>query len=159
MKRKNAPKPKENAGYAARTSQSVTDNTGTKTRSQSPLKQRPTTSKGANSGDVRSKLNKAKKRSQTTALQEMKTLQKTTALLIPKAPFVRLVKTLVQERAGQQFRLTETAVEALRESAESFLVSMFEDSYLMSLHAKRVTLMPRDINLLLHIRRDPYTER
>jgi histone H3/H4 len=52
-------------------------------------------------------------------------------------------------------RVTESAVEALREASESFLTSMFEDSYMLALHAKRVTLFPRDINLLLHLRKDP----
>ena len=50
------------------------------------------------------------------------------------------------------YRVTEAAVEALREAAESMLVSVFEDSYLLAMHAKRVTLFPSDLNLLLRLR-------
>lgn len=46
------------------------------------------------------------------------------------------------------------AVEALRESSECLLTSIFEDSYLLALHAKRVTLFPRDMALLLNLRHD-----
>lgn len=51
-------------------------------------------------------------------------------------------------------RITEMAVEALREASECLLTSIFEDSYLLALHAKRVTLLPRDMALLLDLRHD-----
>ena len=60
---------------------------------------------------------------------------------------------MLQQRADN-IRITEMAVEALREASENVLVSVFEDSYLIALHARRVTLMPRDISLLLRIRND-----
>ena len=49
-----------------------------------------------------------------------------------------------------------TAVAALQEAAENFIVGLFEDVNLMAVHAKRVTVMPRDIRLALRIRGDHY---
>lgn len=63
------------------------------------------------------------------------------------------MRELLQQRSTG-IKITEMAVEALREASENVLVSVFEDSYLLALHAKRVTLMPRDISLLLRIRND-----
>ena len=51
-------------------------------------------------------------------------------------------------------RVTEAALEALREASETMLTSVFEDSYLLTLHAKRITLFPRDMALLMRIRND-----
>lgn len=51
------------------------------------------------------------------------------------------------------WRITEAAVEALREASESLLVSVFEDSYLLAVHSRRVTLLPRDMSLLLRLRK------
>ena len=51
------------------------------------------------------------------------------------------------------------AVEALREASECVLTNLFEDAYLLSLHAKRVTLFPTDIALVLSLRRDGLTKK
>ncbi len=50
------------------------------------------------------------------------------------------------------YRITEIALEALREASESILVHLFEDAYLLALHAKRVTLMNRDMQLVLRVK-------
>ena len=55
---------------------------------------------------------------------------------------------------AQSLRITEMAVEAMREASECVLTSVFEDSYLLARHAKRVTLFPTDMQLLLTLRRD-----
>lgn len=87
------------------------------------------------------------------AMEEIRRLQSTTQNLIPRAPFLRLVKETIQNRTGNQgFKVTETAVEALREASENLLTNIFEDSYLLSMHAKRVTLMPRDMQLLMRLK-------
>jgi histone H3/H4 len=57
-----------------------------------------------------------------------------------------------------EYRITEMAIEALRESAEAYLIGLLEDSYMLSLHAKRVTLMPTDMRLALLLRRDLFSE-
>ena len=60
----------------------------------------------------------------------------------------------MERYCGEPLRITEMAVEAMREASEVVLTSIFEDSYLLALHAKRVTLVPRDLHLLLNLRRD-----
>ncbi|CAD2101953.1 histone H3-like centromeric protein CSE4, putative [Plasmodium vinckei lentum] len=88
------------------------------------------------------------------ALKEIRAYQATTQLLIPKIPFVRVVKeiTKLYELPDSQFRYTPEALLALQTASEAYLVSLFEDAYLCSLHANRVTLMPKDIHLARRIR-------
>jgi histone H3 len=57
-------------------------------------------------------------------------------------------------RDGTDYRITEMGVEALRESSEAYLIGLLEDSYMLTLHAKRVTLMPSDLRLALNLRQD-----
>ncbi|KAI4599642.1 hypothetical protein KJ359_001739 [Pestalotiopsis sp. 9143b] len=86
----------------------------------------------------------------TVALREIRKLQTSTALLIKKAPFLRLVR----EIAGYyrpDMRFQSAAVLALQEVAESQITKMFEISFLAAVHAKRVTLMPKDMQLVRHI--------
>ena len=49
-------------------------------------------------------------------------------------------------------RFQSTALAALQEAAENFLVGLFEDVNLLAVHAKRVTVMSHDIRLALRIR-------
>ena len=87
----------------------------------------------------------------TVALREIRKYQKSTELLIRKRPFFMLVKEIAQGiRANLRFQ--SLAILALQESAEMFLVKLFEDANLCAMHAKRVTIMPRDITLARRIR-------
>jgi len=87
----------------------------------------------------------------TVALREIRRYQKSTDLLIRKAPFQRLVREIAQDlRPGLKFQ-TSTIV-ALQEAAEAYLVDLFEDTNLCAIHAKRVTIMPQDIQLARRIR-------
>jgi histone H3 len=90
----------------------------------------------------------------TKALREIRRYQKSDELLIRKLPFQRLVREIVeaQSRTGETYRLQAAALNALQMAAEAYLVSLFEDSYLCTLHAKRVTLMPKDMQLARRIR-------
>lgn len=90
----------------------------------------------------------------TVALREIRKYQKSTNLLIPKLPFQRLVREVVQDvqSAGIQFRLQSHALQALQEASEVYLVSLFEDANLCAIHAKRVTIMPKDMQLARRIR-------
>jgi histone H3 len=72
-------------------------------------------------------------------------------LLLRKLPFQRLVREIVR-LFKQDARIQSTAVLALQEAAEAFLVSLFEDTNLCALHAKRVTIMPKDLQLARRIR-------
>jgi histone H3 len=84
------------------------------------------------------------------ALKEIQRFQKSTELLIPKLPFQRLVREIMQEFKSD-FRFQAVALGALQEAAEAFLVALFENTNLCAIHAKRVTIMPRDINLARRI--------
>ncbi|KAG8522472.1 histone H3-like centromeric protein A [Galemys pyrenaicus] len=86
-------------------------------------------------------------------LREIRKLQKSTHLLLRKAPFSRLVREIcVRYTRGVDFNWQAQALLALQEAAEAFLVHLFEDAYLLSLHAGRVTLFPKDVQLARRIR-------
>jgi histone H3 len=87
----------------------------------------------------------------TVALREIRRYQKSTELLIRKLPFQRLVREIAQESKAD-LRFQSTAVAALQEAAEAYLVSLFEDTNLCAIHAKRVTIFPRDMQLARRIR-------
>ncbi|MFS7939350.1 putative transcription factor Hap3/NF-YB family [Helianthus anomalus] len=87
----------------------------------------------------------------TVALREIRKYQKTTELLIRKAPFQRLVREIAQALKSD-LRFQSHAVLALQEAAEAYLVGLFEDTNLCAIHAKRVTIMVKDIQLALRIR-------
>jgi histone H3 len=107
----------------------------------------------------------------TVALREIRRYQKSTELLIRKLPFQRLVRCVLfgvgglgngadfgfhHSEIAQDFktdlRFQSSAVMALQESAEAYLVSLFEDTNLAAIHAKRVTIMPKDIQLARRLR-------
>ena len=87
----------------------------------------------------------------TVALREIRRYQKSTELLIRKLPFQRLVREIAQDFKGD-LRFQSSAVLALQEAAEAYLVSLFEDTNLCAIHAKRVTIMPKDMQLARRIR-------
>jgi histone H3 len=72
-------------------------------------------------------------------------------LLIRKLPFQRLVREIAMD-FKTDLRFQSTAILAMQEAAEAYLVSLFEDCNLAALHAKRVTIMPKDIELARRIR-------
>ena len=77
--------------------------------------------------------------------------QKSTELLIRKLPFQRLVREIAQD-FKTDLRFQSTAILALQEASEAYLVGLFEDTNLCAIHAKRVTIMPKDIQLARRIR-------
>ena len=87
----------------------------------------------------------------TVALREIRRYQKSTELLIRKLPFQRLVREIAQD-FKTDLRFQSAAVGALQEAAEAYLVGLFEDTNLCAIHAKRVTIMPKDIQLARRIR-------
>ena len=89
----------------------------------------------------------------TVALREIRKYQKSTELLIRKLPFQRLVRELAQDFRND-LRFQSSAVLALQEASEAYLVGLFEDTNLCAIHAKRVTIMPKDILLVKKIRGD-----
>eukprot|EP01134_Creolimax_fragrantissima_P004727 CFRG4727T1 len=87
----------------------------------------------------------------TVALREIRRFQKSTELLIRKLPFQRLVREIAQD-FKTDLRFQSAAVAALQEAAEAYLVNLFEDTNLCAIHARRVTIMPKDIQLARRIR-------
>ena len=111
--------------------------------------------KGGNSVRVPQHATKRKHRYRpgTLALREIRHYQKKTNLLIKKAPFARLVKEIAQD-CMQEMRFQNSAIGALQEAAEAYLVGLFEDTNLCAIHAKQITIMPRDIQLARRIREE-----
>jgi histone H3/H4 len=87
----------------------------------------------------------------TVALREIRKYQKSTDLLIRKLPFQRLVREIAQDFKND-LRFQSSAIAALQEAAEAYLVGLFEDANLCAIHSKRVTIMPKDIGLARRIR-------
>ena len=87
----------------------------------------------------------------TVALREIRRYQKSTDLLIRKLPFQRLVREIAQDFKSD-LRFQHTAILALQEAAEAYLVGLFEDTNLCAIHAKRITVMPKDIQLARKLR-------
>ena len=80
----------------------------------------------------------------TVALREIRRYQKSTELLIRKLPFQRLVREIAQD-FKTDLRFQSSAVMALQEASEAYLVGLFEDTNLCAIHAKRVTIQSKDI--------------
>ena len=96
------------------------------------------------------------------AIEEIRNYQQSSDLLIRRLPFARLVRETAlpfidKSRKKYASKWQVKALEALQEAAESYLVHLFEDANLCAIHAKRVTLMVKDIQLARRIRgRDNY---
>ena len=86
----------------------------------------------------------------TAALWDICHFQKSTALLIRKLPFQRLVTEIAQDfKTDLQFQLV--VILCLQEAAEAYLIGWFKDTNLCAIHARRVTIMPKDIQLARQI--------
>lgn len=100
-------------------------------------------------------ITKAKKRKPfrpgSNVLREIRRYQKSTELLLRKVPFQRLVREILMH-LKLDFRVQCAALGALQEACEAYLVGIFEDTNLCAIHARRVTIMPRDIQLARRIR-------
>ena len=94
----------------------------------------------------------------TVALREIRKYQRSTDTVIRKLPFQRLVKEIMQN-TGKDLRIQTSALLALQEASEAYLVSYFQDANLCALHAKRVTIMPKDIQLAKRIRGERHKYR
>ena len=135
-----------NNNTMARTKQTARKSTGGK----APRKQIAT--KAARKSTASSGVKKPHRyRPGTVALREIRRYQKSTELLIRKLPFQRLVREIAQDSKAD-LRFQSTAIAALQEAAEAYLVSLFEDVNLCAIHSKRVTIMVRDIQLARRIR-------
>jgi histone H3 len=85
-------------------------------------------------------------------LKEIRKYQSSTDLLLRRLPFARLVREIQMGLSRQPYSWQASAILALQESAEAHLVGLFEDCNLCALHGKRVTIMPKDMQLARRIR-------
>ncbi|OQU92483.1 hypothetical protein SORBI_3001G350501, partial [Sorghum bicolor] len=135
------------AGQMARTKQTARKSTGGK----APRKQLATKAARKSAPTTGGVKKPHRYRPGTVALREIRKYQKSTELLIRKLPFQRLVREIAQD-FKTDLRFQSHAVLALQEAAEAYLVGLFEDTNLCAIHAKRVTIMPKDIQLARRIR-------
>jgi histone H3 len=133
----------------ARTKQTARKNTGGKApRKAIAVKVAAKKTAGVTAGGIK----KAHRfRPGTVALREIRRFQKSTELLIRKLPFQRLVREIASE-FKTDLRFQSSAVLALQEASEAYLVGLFEDTNLAAIHARRVTIMPKDLQLARRIR-------
>lgn len=85
------------------------------------------------------------------ALREIRKYQKSTELLIRKIPFQRLVREVAQDYKSD-LKFQSSALECLQEASESYLTGLFEDTNLCAIHARRVTIRPKDMQLARRLR-------
>ena len=99
----------------------------------------------------------------TVALREIRRYQRSTDLLLRKAPFARLVREIMQnvltklhlqKLPAADARITAEAMEALQEASEAYLTALFQDVNLCCIHAKRVTINVTDVTLATKLRGD-----
>ena len=117
--------------------------------SSSPVVKKTGTKKEAEPVERRVKIYTRKRG--TVALREIRQYQKSTELLIRKLPFQRLVREIAQQ-STPGLRFQSSAVLALQEASEAYIVELLEETNLCAIHAKRVTIMPRDFQLACRIR-------
>lgn len=94
-------------------------------------------------------------RAGTVALREIKKFQSTTKTLMRRAPFQRMVRELATQDQGSlmgALRWQASALLALQEATEGYAVSLLSDANLCAIHAKRTTLMSKDLQLARRIR-------
>ncbi|KAL7617407.1 hypothetical protein Lser_V15G00260 [Lactuca serriola] len=124
----------------ARTKQTTHKSAGGK----APRKQLAT--KAARKSDLMTGGVKKPHRSRTVAQREIRKYLKSTELLIRKLPFQRLVREIAQD-FKTDLRFQSCVVAALQEALEAYLVGLFEDTNLCAIHAKRVTMIKKDMQL------------
>jgi histone H3 len=131
----------------ARTKKTAKKSTGKKPRDT--LKTKPLRKKSAASSTGIKKPHRY--RPGTRALMEIRRYQKSAELLIRKLPFNRLIREVAQD-FKTDLRFQRAAIAALHEAAEYYLVTLFEDTNLLAIHRKRITILPKDIQLARRIR-------
>lgn len=110
---------------------------------------------GANGEIIAGKKARKKRRNRpgTVALREIRRYQKSTELLLRRAPFRRLVREIAQDVHEKPLRFQQEAFAALQEASEALVAEVFGDANLCAIHNKRVTLLQRDLQLAQKLRK------
>ena len=113
---------------------------------------------GGGEGPPREEKKKGKRRFRPglLALREIKREQNSTDLIINKTKFKNLVREILLDQpyggGPQPLRIEAEAFQALQQASEAFLVRLFEDANLLAMHAKRVTIQPKDWRLTWQVK-------
>lgn len=94
---------------------------------------------------------KARKPTGYRVLQEIMRQQKSAHTLIPRLPFARVVREMLWNITGEEFMMQKLALQALQEASEAVIVALLEGSNVLAQHARRVTIMEKDLATLLRI--------
>ena len=88
------------------------------------------------------------------AFKEIRKLQNAPGFLIPRLPFMRVVREIAQNvaRETESFKFTVDAMEAIQTATEYYLTGVFTDAAALANHANRKTIMPKDLDLLRKLR-------
>ena len=89
----------------------------------------------------------------TVALREIRRYQKTTELLLRKKSFYQLCREMVQDFSADM-RYQSSSILAMQEATEAYFAGLFEDTNLVAIHTRRVTILPKDIQLVRRIRNE-----
>ena len=93
----------------------------------------------------------------TVAIREIKKYQKAVKFMLSKAPFQRFIRS-ISDGIDSQIRFQSSALAALQEAAESYLTGLFEDANLCAIHAGRVTILKKDLDLARRIRGERFND-
>ncbi|RWS03021.1 hypothetical protein B4U79_12590 [Dinothrombium tinctorium] len=145
--------PRERGSNAAASNRKKVKRKQTKPRAD--IRQPTNTSRHTSKAQELTKLKRKRYRPGVVALREIKHYQNCSRLLVPKLPFQRLVREIMVNHSNVKHMATN-AVMALQEAVEAYLVGFFEDTQLCAIHAKRVTIMPKDMQLAARLRGEKY---
>lgn len=91
----------------------------------------------------------------TVALREVRKFQKSTRTLLPSLPFARLVREIAKEIHQDKFHWQENAILGCQETLESYLTCLFAKANDVAMSGKRLTVNPKDFDLVKSIRSEP----
>lgn len=131
-------------------------------KSTAPISQSPESSQKQRTLSVKrpiihsdKRLRRSPPKKRNNVVREIKYFQGNVMDLVPKAAFLRILKDRMKSvSGGEPFRMSRMAVDLFQESYETYLSTLFESSYWCSIHGKRVTLFPSDIELVKRVRRE-----
>ena len=88
----------------------------------------------------------------TVALRQIRRLQRSTKLLVPKLPFATIIRAVDKDlHDGVSHRFQQSALDALQEAAESYLDEVFKNSCAISINGKSITLKARDMRCAVQV--------
>ena len=103
-------------------------------------------------------MKKRRYRPGTVSLREIRKYQTSTDLLIPKLAFQRLVKEMIQDECRERDiptkKIQSPAILTLQCVCEDYVTELFNMSQRTAIHAKRITVIPDDIKIVMDLRGD-----